>query len=356
MLLRDDVVADRQAEPRPFAGWLGREERLEQLVPDLGRDAGPVVADADLDGIAEIARGDLERGAIVAAGAGRLALPGGIEGIDREIVFAMGTLMASWPCGIALGLIAQGQIAETFRLARRNGGDGPLLPGLARAPSGLLSPAAWRSRDIRAAHLVESADRTFAARRPRRQHRLELLQPRPDRLLQLRTGTARQPRDVRPGSRHRHEPASVDRDPLNAPREATCRSDCDAGRPVRGRPRPRLVEGLSYLMPRRRWSPLRGASPILACIAFGLAIGAGPGAIMALPARVLAPAHRATSIGIFGSLYAAIQGVGPWLAGILAEITGSPAAPLVLAAALFAACLPLTALFEEARAASRRAT
>jgi len=26
----------------------------------------------------------------------------------------MGTLMASWPCGIALGLIAQGQIAERF--------------------------------------------------------------------------------------------------------------------------------------------------------------------------------------------------------------------------------------------------
>jgi hypothetical protein len=27
MLLRDDVVADRQAEPRPFAGWLGREKK-----------------------------------------------------------------------------------------------------------------------------------------------------------------------------------------------------------------------------------------------------------------------------------------------------------------------------------------
>ena len=33
MLLGDDVIADREAEPGAFAGRLGREERLEQLVP-----------------------------------------------------------------------------------------------------------------------------------------------------------------------------------------------------------------------------------------------------------------------------------------------------------------------------------
>ena len=43
VLLRDDVVADRQAEPSALTGRLGREERLEQFVPDLGRNAGPVV-------------------------------------------------------------------------------------------------------------------------------------------------------------------------------------------------------------------------------------------------------------------------------------------------------------------------
>ena len=53
VLLGDDVVADRQTEPGALAGRLGREERLEQLVPDLGRDAGAVVAHPDLDGIAE---------------------------------------------------------------------------------------------------------------------------------------------------------------------------------------------------------------------------------------------------------------------------------------------------------------
>ena len=32
----------------------------------------------------------------------------------REIVFAMGTLLSSWPFGIALGLMVQGRIAESF--------------------------------------------------------------------------------------------------------------------------------------------------------------------------------------------------------------------------------------------------
>ena len=53
VLLRDDVVADRQAEAGALAGRLGGEERLEQLVPDLGRNADAVVAHADLDRVAE---------------------------------------------------------------------------------------------------------------------------------------------------------------------------------------------------------------------------------------------------------------------------------------------------------------
>ena len=56
VLLRDDVVADRQAEAGALAGRLGREERLEQPVARLGRDADAVVAHPDLDRVAEIAR------------------------------------------------------------------------------------------------------------------------------------------------------------------------------------------------------------------------------------------------------------------------------------------------------------
>jgi hypothetical protein len=48
VLLRDDVVADRQAEPGAFAGRLGGEKRLKQFVPDLGRDPAAVVAQLPL--------------------------------------------------------------------------------------------------------------------------------------------------------------------------------------------------------------------------------------------------------------------------------------------------------------------
>ena len=60
MLLGDDVPADRQAEPGALAGRLGREEWLQQLFPELGRDAGAVVAHTDFDLIAEIPGRDLQ--------------------------------------------------------------------------------------------------------------------------------------------------------------------------------------------------------------------------------------------------------------------------------------------------------
>ena len=55
MLLGDDVIGDRQPEPRSFTGRLCRHEGLEQFFSDLGRDAGAVVARPHLDHVAEIA-------------------------------------------------------------------------------------------------------------------------------------------------------------------------------------------------------------------------------------------------------------------------------------------------------------
>src|ERR1700722_1188277 len=56
VLLDDDIVTHRQTEPGAFAGRLGREERVEHLVPYLGRDADAVVADADFNLVAAIVR------------------------------------------------------------------------------------------------------------------------------------------------------------------------------------------------------------------------------------------------------------------------------------------------------------
>ena len=40
-----DIVADREAEAGALAGRLRREERLEQFVFDLGRNADAIIAD-----------------------------------------------------------------------------------------------------------------------------------------------------------------------------------------------------------------------------------------------------------------------------------------------------------------------
>src|SRR4051794_32566536 len=52
VLLDDDVVGHRQAEPRTLARWLGGEERVEHLFLHFGRNASAVVADANFHGTA----------------------------------------------------------------------------------------------------------------------------------------------------------------------------------------------------------------------------------------------------------------------------------------------------------------
>ena len=61
VLLGYDLVADRQPKPGALAGWLGREERLEQFVVILRRNADPVVTHADLDAFADLAGRDRQR-------------------------------------------------------------------------------------------------------------------------------------------------------------------------------------------------------------------------------------------------------------------------------------------------------
>ena len=57
MLLDDDVVTDREAKPGTFPGGLGCEERIEQFVLHLGRNAGAIVADPDFDAVAKVLGG-----------------------------------------------------------------------------------------------------------------------------------------------------------------------------------------------------------------------------------------------------------------------------------------------------------
>jgi predicted MFS family arabinose efflux permease len=77
-------------------------------------------------------------------------------------------------------------------------------------------------------------------------------------------------------------------------------------------------------------------------IAFGvivLAIGAPAGMIMALPAQVLRAESRAGGMGFFFTCYYAALAVLPGGAGLTRDLSGSPAAPAVFAAALMLLCL-----------------
>src|SRR5215831_17755421 len=84
MLQGYDLVADRQAEPSALAGRLGREERLEQLLPVFPGNADAVVAHPDLDGITRFTSRDLQDRAIRAV-AVVTTLVGGIEAIADEV-------------------------------------------------------------------------------------------------------------------------------------------------------------------------------------------------------------------------------------------------------------------------------
>src|SRR5262249_47974936 len=53
MLFDNDIVAQRQAEPGAFAGWLGGEERIEHLLLHFRRNARAVVANPDFHAVAE---------------------------------------------------------------------------------------------------------------------------------------------------------------------------------------------------------------------------------------------------------------------------------------------------------------
>src|SRR6185437_5697217 len=61
MLLHDDVVAKRQAEPGAFSGGLGSEKRFENLVSYFIVYSGAIVAHANFHLAAQVARTDTQR-------------------------------------------------------------------------------------------------------------------------------------------------------------------------------------------------------------------------------------------------------------------------------------------------------
>jgi predicted MFS family arabinose efflux permease len=88
-----------------------------------------------------------------------------------------------------------------------------------------------------------------------------------------------------------------------------------------------------------------GDAPVPWLIAVACLSGLPAGAIMILPVKVLRPDIRAAGMGIFYTLFYAGMGALPALAGMARDRTGSAAAPLLCAAALYGLTLILLAMF-----------
>jgi len=85
------------------------------------------------------------------------------------------------------------------------------------------------------------------------------------------------------------------------------------------------------------------SSYIMLFAAIGIIFGPAGGLIMALPAQLLRKENRAIGMGIFFTIYYVGMGIFPAIAGYTREVTGHPAAPLVLAViAIIIATLALT--------------
>jgi MFS family permease len=93
------------------------------------------------------------------------------------------------------------------------------------------------------------------------------------------------------------------------------------------------------------WLVLAGGPVLPWVILLGVAFGAPPGAIMALPAQVLRRSSRGTGLGIFYTTFYVGTALLLPIAGYLQELTGSAATSLVFAGALMALAVPSLAAF-----------
>jgi MFS family permease len=87
------------------------------------------------------------------------------------------------------------------------------------------------------------------------------------------------------------------------------------------------------------------AHAVLAFCLVGLAIGAPPGGLMALLPRTLPPERLATGFGVFYTVFYVMMALTQPAAGLVRDVAGDPAAPIVFAALVMAATVIGLAIF-----------
>ena len=90
----------------------------------------------------------------------------------------------------------------------------------------------------------------------------------------------------------------------------------------------------------------RATSPYQPFVALGLISGLSAGAIMSLPSRILLPATRAIGMGLFFTVFYALQLLAPIIGGRIAKASGSAAAAFDFGAALLVICGAALAAFQ----------
>jgi MFS family permease len=85
--------------------------------------------------------------------------------------------------------------------------------------------------------------------------------------------------------------------------------------------------------------------PALWMVVSSILLGLPPSILMAFLPRAVAAEHLATALGIFYGLFYLGMAAAQALAGLLRDLTGDPAVPLLFAAALMALTVPAVALF-----------
>lgn len=112
-----------------------------------------------------------------------------------------------------------------------------------------------------------------------------------------------------------------------------------------GRPNLVLVLGLALSALAMAALP-RFDNVVMTMIAIGAFIGLPVGAIMSLPARVLAPATRAMGMGVFYTFFYGFVVAAPLVAGVLIERMGWDGAAMDFGALMVVAAIVMLALFE----------
>lgn len=80
-------------------------------------------------------------------------------------------------------------------------------------------------------------------------------------------------------------------------------------------------------------------------ILLGLFIGPPPGAMVALPSEALTPENRGAGLGVFYTWFYLGMAVGPVIAGLGRDVTGTAATPLLIGAAMFVLVIPFLVAF-----------